>query len=643
MMDMRFPFLIVFFIFCSTIHLSAADEVIYIAPWGNDLDVGTKDKPMKTLSCAISLSRKTHIKEIVMRQGQYYDVNVELGPTDSGLIIRNYKNEEVCLFGGVPITNFIKEGKLIVAELPASKTKWDFRMLLVDGAIAMRSRLPESGFYSYQNVWDAKPLPAMYGYWDRKPTDDNYRQMFYKPEDGKIWIGEIKNAEIALIQQWDESYVKSDTISPSSNMVLFNYRASMPLGSYKKNHYVVWNTKAGLRPGTWYWDKQYSKVYYWPMEGENVKSMIVPTQNVIVSMGRGTKNIRLQGLTLSMATTRICNEEFACGALDAAIRGTNIENIVLNNVRIVNTGGNGISLSGKYVSIDNLNTINCGGTGIYFRCDSLQISNSNIQHLGVVYKSAVGIYGYGKRIVIRNSNIIDTPYAGIELGCDSVEISGCSVQKYMSVLQDGGAIQCGGHKSIDVNNNYIEGILNRGFTIGIYFDERSQDCKVSNNVLINSGIPVHCHMAKNITFTNNLFIDKGKQHINYAGSSDIQLDRNMFIADSIIFNGPSISDKKVDTLTMEPKYRKYANPTGVKSFRNNLIYLIKQNANKTNLPILEKYSLVGSKIMNIDNNKIEYIINGTNEGDFFDKDLIRQQLIQWKILSQKISNLFIKN
>lgn len=586
----------------------ASQSTIYVSPMGSNRNSGTKDKPVNTLEYALSLSRSKHVKEIVLRNGEYYDVHAVLTAADSGLIIRNYRNEKPILYGGILIREFRKEGNFVVVDLPSRKPDWDFRMVLVNGTIASRSRLPESGYYSYTNTWNVKSLPAVYGSWEHKPKDNDYRRLSYRPDEVRSWFGELKNAELSLIQQWQESYVTSDTIDSIRNVILLNSRASMVLGSYGKNHYVVWNTKAGMRPGTWYWDKENLKVYYWPKKGEIVRSMVVPSLLAVISMEKRIKDVSLDGLILSMGTSRLINEDFACGNIDASIDARETTNLHLDNISIVNTQGNGIFVTGKDIFISNLKIDHCGGTGVYFQGNNVNITNSRFEHLGVVFNSATGIYGYGKRVNIQNCTIVDAPYSGILLGCDSVEVSHCSIRSYMSVLQDGGGIYSSAHHAVKVHDNYIEGIFNRGFVMGIYFDERSQNCVATNNVVVNSGIPVHCHLSQNILYSNNLFIDKGRQQINYGRSSNIQLNGNVFIADTIVYSGPSVFDKKTDTLTIDPKLRKYANPTGVSSFKDN--YLFSQSPGSVKLPRLAKDLITQTHVKYIKPDEMSTVISG---------------------------------
>ena len=589
--------------------VSAHQSAIYVSPTGKDIYPGTKDKPVNSLKYALSLSRTEHVKIIVLRKGNYYNVGVALTLQDAGLTITNYKKEKAILYGGILINRFSQEGKFLVADLPQNSLDWNIRMILVNGKIAERSRLPESGYYTMKNVWTGKVLPLSSERWSRKPTNEELTSLQYKPDDYDAWKAELLNAELSTIHEWTESYFGIESVDSLSNNLKLSEPDVVPLGTNGHYNYAIWNTKKGVaHPGQWYWEKKGNKIYYYPKADESVKEIMVAGNRNIITISKGVKNIFIKGLIFSMGSNTLQNEHFCCENIDAAIDARQTQNFHLDNVSIVNTQGNGIYVTGRDIFISNLGIDHCGGTGIYFLGNNVHITNSKFEHLGVVFKSATAIYGYGKHVSIDNCAIADTPYSGISLACDSSQISNCSVKQYMTVLQDGGAIYSSAHKFVKITNNYIEGIYNRGLAMGIYFDARSEHCEARNNVVVNSGIPVHSNITHNILFSNNLFIDKGRQRINYGGASNIQLDRNVFIADTIVCRGPSVFDKKVDTLTIEPKLRRYANPTGVSSFKNN--YIFSQSAGSVKLPRIAKEAVSGTEIKYIKPNEMSTVVSG---------------------------------
>jgi len=617
--------------------------VVYVSTFGNDRNSGSFDSPLQTINAALFVSRKHNVKRILLRGGKYYDVNIKLTAADSSLLIKNYKNERVILYGGIKLFKFSYEGRFIVASLPNNKSDWDFRAILVNGEFRNRSRLPEIGFFEHKNVWNVKSLPALYGGWERKPTPDELLYMRYNPKDVAIWKDNIRNAEIAVQHEWDESYLEIQSMDTVEQNFKFTYPSGNVPGAYGNKKYVVWNTREGLtQPGQWYWDKTSCKVYYLPKENELVDQIIIPSQCNIITFEKGARNISLEGFTVSLSGNQMQNEGFACMKIDAAITGVQISKISIENLRFIAIGGNAIKLKGQQITIKDTQIKNCGGGGIYCAGSHIAIDNCNIDSMGLIFSGAVGIQVDGRHIRIIHCNIKSTPYSGICLGTDSCLIANCIIEHTMTSLQDGAAIFCGGHKNILVRNNTILGNNSNRFTMGIYFDELSQACTAENNIVVNCRIPIHCHLSQNILYNNNLFFDEKVQQINYGRSSDIALNGNIFIAPSIQCNGPSVYDAKTDTATIESKLRIYANPTGISSFQNNLLLITNKGDHKIEnlkLPHVNKALLFGTNIEYVEGTKISdlnQILNKPTVKSYFRKIKLsrRQRAELLKIIHQ---------
>jgi len=613
-------------------QISFSQNAIFVSPNGNDANSGIETLPLKTLSEAVSLSRKNNIKTIILRAGKYYGVSINLTPTDSGLIIKNFPNEEPILYGGIQITKFYKENKYICADLAENKAGWDFRMILVNDSLRERSRLPENGYFNHLSVWNVKNRMGVYGGWARKPTKEELTSLKFDPKDVNPWIKDSASAELTVLHSWDESFLGIRSVDMVQHILHFSYPAIQVPGSFGNKQYIVWNTMLGIsHPGQWYCNKKNNKIYYLPFKGEDINNieMTVPISRNVITFSKGTKSITLEGLIIKASGNKLQNESFASIEIDAAITGNGVSNIFLNKLTITHTGGSAIKLTGNNITLSELMINDIGGGGIYFSGKNIKINNSTIENAGLIFYGSVGINGNGISDSIINCNIYNTPYSGISIMGDSCLIEKCTIKHAMNFFQDGGAIYCGVQKNTSVRNNFVIGTNIPGGKIGIYFDEQSTHCLAENNIVINTGIPVHCHITNNILYENNLFFDANPQHIIYDGSTGLALNHNLFIAPSILFNGPSIHDAKVDTLTLDPKIRKYANPTGVSSFQNNLILITGNPNEKTiapKLPLIDQNSLSGTFVKTVDKSE-------TN--DF--KTLINSQLVKKYIDIKKLN------
>lgn len=592
-----------------------AKNVLYVSTVGNDTNIGSFHAPLQTMGAALTLSRKEHVKTIVVRGGKYYNVGMYLTKSDSGLVIKNYKTERVVLFGGALLSSFYNQGHLLVTCLPNEVTTDNFQMILVNGTWREHSRLPESGSFKYLNEWKVKSLPSYYGGWERKPTEEEKNRLRCNGADFVRWMDDYKNAEISLTHQWDESYSAIDSINKTQQLVYLHLPAIMPLGSYAHNDYVVWNTKQGMtHAGQWYVDKAERKIYYWPLPNEKVSEIVVPVCRSMIVFERGARDITIKGLTLCASGNKLQEEYFAGIGIDPLISASGVSDVHLQHLNIMQTNGAAIKLQGKHNVISYVNMHDCGAGGIYFGGEDVIIDNCRLNNLGLLYRSSVGIQGNGKRVFISHCSISHVPYSGMSVDIDSGVISHCNIKYIMQSLLDGGAIYCGISNMVHVDRNYIfnNNEANR-FVMGIYFDEQCHDCTARNNIVINTGIPVHCHMAKNICYTDNIFIDNKTQNINTGKSFAISLSKNVFIAPIINFSGPSVFDAQVDTLKLETKYRKYANPTGITSFKENAIFC--SSPKDIKLPLTpEKSDLWGTKANYMDGETINSLLyKGSSE------------------------------
>jgi hypothetical protein len=180
---------------------------LYVATNGDDANPGSADRPVATLRKAIELSRtlpEAQAKHILLRGGTYYDVSVTLTKADSNLTIETSPNEQVILYGGVPLTNWQKDGeRFYAAKLPDGR-KWDVRLLQVNGRFCPRARFPKEGTLTHLSRFDVPWMSTTGGGWKRKPTHEELTTLKYKAGDIPATI-DIKNAEITVYHMWDES------------------------------------------------------------------------------------------------------------------------------------------------------------------------------------------------------------------------------------------------------------------------------------------------------------------------------------------------------------------------------------------------------------------------------------------------------
>ncbi|MBE9466624.1 right-handed parallel beta-helix repeat-containing protein [Dyadobacter subterraneus] len=506
---------------------------------GNDKNPGTISEPVLSLQNALLISRKTKANQIIIKGGDYYNVNVTLEAQDSGLSIRSFDSSRVRLYAGSVLkADKVLQNGWLEFDIPESKDKsWDFRMILINGNLRERAHIPQIGSFIYLNKWVVKGLSASDGYWERKPSFEELNVLKYSSTDfGAI---DINNAEITIKHQWEESYLGIKEQDKENNSFTFIYPASFPLGSFSKernNAYTIWNTESGMqKKGQWYLNRSVGKLFYWPNAGEtkNNVTAIVPRFSSIIEMKSGVKNITISDLSLLCGTNKLQNEGFAGREIDALISGNNVEGISITNLKIERTTGSGIKFYGREIKISNCTLTNIGGGGIFLSGNgNNEVTNTSISHVGTIFKSSVGILA-GKKTRINRASISDIPYSGIIVNGDSTTVENCSIEGVMQFLNDGAAVYASSHRNVVFNSNHIIGDDN--MKIGIYYDEKSSDCVATNNMVINTSTPIHCHIASDITFTGNIFYNYDSQTISCQRSDNIKIDNNTFICKKIIF------------------------------------------------------------------------------------------------------------
>jgi len=171
--------------FCFTLmaHCAAAAPAakplgvtVYVSPLGDDAHAGTPEQPLQTFTRARDLLRKASDaapKKMIVRGGEYYDVALELGPEDSGLVIQAAQGETPVLYGGRLVTGWQQDGEhpgenpgenLYAAQLPEVQGgAWDFRMLQVNGRFCTRARLPMGGHFRHLSRFDVPWLSTSQG------------------------------------------------------------------------------------------------------------------------------------------------------------------------------------------------------------------------------------------------------------------------------------------------------------------------------------------------------------------------------------------------------------------------------------------------------------------------------------------------
>lgn len=282
--------LFLLFALISSLHLQAAD--IYVTPDSSLTDAVRKAREMRRLGKATEVT-------IHLAAGTYslYEP-LRLRPEDSGLTI---EGKGAVISGGMPITNWKRQGKLWVADVPDFNGRpIDFRQLWTNGQKADRAR-------------DVQDFEQMH----RIMTYDKQNHVLWVPKQAVEKIMQAPYAEMVLHEMWCTSNlrIKSATIQGDSAAIRFHdpeaklqfehpWPSPMTPDTKHPSPFYLTNAKELLdTPGEWYHDIRQHKVYYMPRQGERIQQAIVPVLETLVdiigSAERPVRHITIKDIQFS--------------------------------------------------------------------------------------------------------------------------------------------------------------------------------------------------------------------------------------------------------------------------------------------------------------------------------------------------------
>ena len=479
-------------------------------------------------------------KIIRLQPGEYFlKEPLVLDARDSGLTIRS--GGDVTLYGGKPVPSWQPDGDgLWSAPVPEARDgSWDFRMLSVNGSYCPRARLPEEGTFEHLTTFDVPWMSTTGGGWKRKPTQDELTTMQCRPGDLPEGL-DIHNAEVTVYHMWDESVVGIESLDQATQTLTFGTPAGHPPGAFGVKRYVIWNVREGMtQPGQWYLDRSAGKVVYRPLEGEDMTQakVIAPTMESIIRLhgteGEPVRNVRIEGLTLSVTNTPLEAGGFGAGKFEGAISAVYAEDCILTRLTIENVGGQGVKTwNTKRFRAVHSEVRNTGACGLMVRGEEPLVAANHVHHNGLTYPSAIAVWGGGTANRILHNEIHHTPYTAIACGGDDHRIESNLIHHAMLVMKDGGGIYITFCKRVTLSGNFIRDIAEVGGygSSAYYLDEQAEDCLVEGNLALNVPRPSHNHMAWSNTIRNNVFICDGDANLTFPKSKDYTFEKNVIMA-----------------------------------------------------------------------------------------------------------------
>ena len=284
--------------------------------------------PDSSLADAVRKARE------MRRLGQTTEVTIHLGsgtyqlyeplrlrPEDSGLRI---VGENAVVSGGISITEWRQEGRLLVADVPDFNGRSiDFRQLWINGRKAVRAR-DVSDFEQMHRIrsYDKKNHVL----WVQKEAVSHWPLAISQRPKAKSQKLIANSLEMVLHEMWCTSNlrIKSIDIQGDSAAIRFHdpeakiqfehpWPSPMTPDTGHSSPFYLTNAKELLdEPGEWYHDVREHKLYYVPRKNEKLKvkseklTAVIPVLETLVEVigtaEHPVRDITIEGVTFSHTT-----------------------------------------------------------------------------------------------------------------------------------------------------------------------------------------------------------------------------------------------------------------------------------------------------------------------------------------------------
>ena len=500
------------------------------------------DGQQMTLQAALQVARSSPPstpRTIVLRGGRYLlETPLTLTPQDSNLTIQSADGERAELCGGRQITGWRQEGSgpMWVASLPDFHSQpWRFRVLTVNGKVADRARLPETGFFS--------DLDPDFQVGSRPATNQELTTLNYRTGDLGPWL-DLQSAEVRVYRVWDESLSKIAWIDDTTHTVGFLTPLRYPPGAFGVHKYEVLNVREGLRaPGQWFLDYGANEVHYWPRPGEDMSTAQIwaPVTEVLIRM-EGTNipvaNVTLSNLDLTLTDVPAKSSGFAGAGYDGAISMSGTDSVTFSGLRIRQVGASGIQASiankTRVLACEFLDTGAC--TISTYESSDMEIADCRIASAGHSTPAAAGMELLGDRIHVHHNEVHDIPYSGISVAGVAPVVEFNHVFHVMLKMADGSAYYADGGSNGLVRNNWANdvGTGPESQAPAYYLDEQTTGFTIEHNVAAVMNWLVHIHMASSNTIRENVLVSSGDARLTFQGSTATILAQNVIYAGGIL-------------------------------------------------------------------------------------------------------------
>ena len=358
--------------------LSASE--LYVSPSGNDVNPGTIDRPVATLSHAQELARNAKASgpiTVYLREGVYYLENplvftsADSGTLQAPVTYAAFKNEKPVISGGMklpsPDWKSYTNG-MMQTQVPEN---WTTDQLFVNGQLQIMARYP-----------NFNPKIANY---------NGFSKDAFSPERVAKWSDPAGGFIHALHElKWGGFSYRILGKKPDGTL---NYEGgwqnNRPAGMDKEHRFVENIFEELDAPGEWYLNEKTHTLYFYPPSGVDLKTALIEgvrLPNLVEFHGTNKEPVRfvaLKGITFTQASRTFMETKEPLLRTDWAIyRGAAIlfngsEECALLDSTLTQLGGNAVFVNGfnRRDTIQGCHFYRVGAGGVNFVGDVGAVKN----------------------------------------------------------------------------------------------------------------------------------------------------------------------------------------------------------------------------------------------------------------------------
>lgn len=535
-------------------------QTFYVAPTGDDTQKGSSSAPFATMERAREAVQQWRAEnpdggavEVLFKGGIYpmsepviftaEDSGTALAPT----IYKAQSGAEVILSGGIAVSGWQQdENGIYFASLPEGLGEdYDLRQLYVSGERRQRARTPNEGLFTVADL--IAPITDIRSQYNTRSSSFYYSEGDFDP----TLIDKPTQAEVIVYHYWIDAHFPLESIDTDRKMITVQFPSKKQFcdgfdDPVNMGRYVLENYYGAIdQAGEWCFDQEAGKLFYLPMEGEDMQSVevIIPRTTRLIELqanveaGEAVSYLNFEGFQLSYTNFVLPegdgNEGQGASTVEACVVLDGARHCSFTGCTLTNIGTFAFDLlsgcTDNTISHNTIEQVAAGGLRIkgapagsspLLRTGDNKITDNTIGYYGLTYSSAVGILSqHTDGNEISHNHIHHGDYTGISLGWVWGYAPSASHHNIVSknhihhigvngLLSDMGAIyNLGRSPGTIISGNLIhdvDAVEYGGW--GIYMDEGATSVLVEDNLVYNTKYgPFNIHYAKDILVRNNIF------------------------------------------------------------------------------------------------------------------------------------------